>query len=159
MCWYRIRSVDKETVCNAGDPGLIHGLGRSSWRRDRLPTPIFLGFPCGSVGKESVCNAGDLGLISGLGRCPGEGKGYPLQYSGLEIWVAKNQDMTERLSLSLSTDPAPALCWSPCGSSFNPHNNFVSQYSGISVFKVETEILTILRCGPKPHSDFTWLIL
>ena len=54
------------------------------WRRDRLPTPVFLGFPCGSAGKESTCNAGDLGWILGLGRSPGEGKGYPLQYSGLE---------------------------------------------------------------------------
>ena len=35
-------------------------------------------------GKESACNAGDMGLIPGLGRCPGEGTGYPLQYSGLE---------------------------------------------------------------------------
>jgi len=43
-----------------------------------------LGFPCGSAGKESACNAGDLGLIPGLGRSSGEGKGYPLQYSGLE---------------------------------------------------------------------------
>ena len=51
---------------------------------DRLPTPIFLGFPCGSAGKESACNMGDLGLIPGLGRSPAEGKGYPLQYSGLE---------------------------------------------------------------------------
>ena len=38
----------------------------------------------GSAGKESACSAGDLGLISGLGRSPGEGTGYPLQYSGLE---------------------------------------------------------------------------
>ena len=37
--------------------------------------------PCGSVGKESACNAGDPGLIPGLGRSPGEGRGYPLQYS------------------------------------------------------------------------------
>ena len=43
-----------------------------------------LGFPCGSAGKESACNAGDLGLIPELGRSPGEEKGYPLQYSGLE---------------------------------------------------------------------------
>ena len=43
-----------------------------------------LGFPCVSAGKESACNAGDLGSIPGLGRSPGEGKGYPLQYSGLE---------------------------------------------------------------------------
>ena len=44
----------------------------------------YLGFPCGSAGKESTCNAGDLGSIPGLGRSSGEGKGYPLQYSGLE---------------------------------------------------------------------------
>ena len=44
-----------------------------------------LGFPCGSAGKESAYNAGDLGSIPGLGRSHGEGKGYPLQYSGLEI--------------------------------------------------------------------------
>ena len=43
-----------------------------------------MGFPCGSAGKESACNVGDLGLIPGLGRFPGEEKGYPLQYSGLE---------------------------------------------------------------------------
>ena len=41
-------------------------------------------FPCGSAGNESACNAGDLGLIPELGRSPGESKGYPLQYSGLE---------------------------------------------------------------------------
>ena len=54
------------------------------WRRDRLPTPVFLGFLCDSAGKESVCNSGNLGSIPGLGRSPGEGNGYPLQYSGLE---------------------------------------------------------------------------
>ena len=44
------------------------------------------GFPCGSAGKEFACNAGNLGLSPGLGRSlfPGEGKGYPLQYSDLE---------------------------------------------------------------------------
>ena len=74
------------------------------WRGDRLPTSVFLGSPCGSAGKESACNAGDLGLIPGLGRSPGEGKGYPLQYSGLEnsmdsSWGRKESDTTERLSL------------------------------------------------------------
>ena len=43
-----------------------------------------MGFPCGSAGKESACNVGDLDSIPGLGRSPGEGKGYPRQYSGLE---------------------------------------------------------------------------
>ena len=57
---------------------------RTCWQRERLPTPVFLGFPCGSAGKESVCSAGDLGLIPELGRSPGEGGGSPLQYSGLE---------------------------------------------------------------------------
>ena len=56
---------------------LVRFLGWKIWRRDRLPTPEFLDFPCG-------CNAGDLGLIPGLERSPGEGKGYPLQCSGLE---------------------------------------------------------------------------
>ena len=44
---------------------------------------LFLDFPFGSASKESTCNEGDLGSIPGLGRSPGEGKGYPLQYSGL----------------------------------------------------------------------------
>ena len=60
-----------------------------------LPTPVFLGFPCGSAGKESACNVGDLDSIPGLGRSPGEGKGYPLQYSGLENsspWGHKESD-------------------------------------------------------------------
>ena len=43
-----------------------------------------LGVPGGSAGKESTCKAGGLGSVPGLGRSPGEGKGYPLQYSGLE---------------------------------------------------------------------------
>ena len=43
-----------------------------------------MGFPHSSVGKESARHSGDLGLIPGLGKSPGEGKGYPLQYSGLK---------------------------------------------------------------------------
>ena len=43
-----------------------------------------MGFPGSSVGKESTCNAGDPGSTPGSGRSPGEGIGYPLQYSGLE---------------------------------------------------------------------------
>ena len=65
------------------------------------------GFPCGSDGKESACNVRDLGSIPGLRRSPGEGKGYPLQYSGLDNSMDciihgghKESDMTEWLSLS-----------------------------------------------------------
>ena len=54
------------------------------WKRDKLPTPLFLGFPDGSADKESACNVGDLGSILGFGRSLGEEKGYPLQYSGLK---------------------------------------------------------------------------
>ena len=76
------------------------------WRRDRLPTPVFWGFPCGLAGKESACNVWDLGWIPGLGRCPREGKGYPLQYSRLENsmepqrvghnWATSLQDPLEK---------------------------------------------------------------
>ena len=60
------------------------GVGKICWRRDKLPTPVFLGFSYGSAGKESACNARNLGSIPGLGRSPEEEKGCPLQYSGLE---------------------------------------------------------------------------
>ena len=56
--------------------------------------------------KEDPCSVGDLGLTPGLGRSPGDGKGYPLQYSGLENsmecpWGCKESDTTELLSLHL----------------------------------------------------------
>ena len=62
-------------------------VGKIPWKREGLPTPVFLGFTCGSAGKESACSVGDLGLIPGLGRSPGGGKCYPLQYSGLENYM------------------------------------------------------------------------
>ena len=67
---------------------------------------LSLGFPGSSVGKESAFYVGDLGLIPGLGRSAGEGKGSPLQDSGLENFMVcivhgghKKLDMTEPLSL------------------------------------------------------------
>ena len=72
------------------------------WRRDRLLTQVFLGFPCGSAGKETIYNARDLGSIPGLGRYLGKVKGYPLQYFSLENSVDyivhgghKESDITE----------------------------------------------------------------
>ena len=65
-----------------------------------------LGFPDSSVDKESTCNARNPGSIPGLERSPGEGKGYPLQYSGLEnsmdcvVCGVAESDTTEQLSLS-----------------------------------------------------------
>ena len=57
------------------------------WSRLPFPTPgdhSVGAFPSDSAGKESACSAGDLGSIPGMGRSPGDEKGYPLQYSGLE---------------------------------------------------------------------------
>ena len=65
-------------------------------------TKTLTGFPGASAGEESACGVGDLGWIPGLGRFPREGKGYPLQYSGLENSMDyivhgghKESDMTE----------------------------------------------------------------
>ena len=80
------------------------------WKRARLPTPVFLGFPGGSDSKESACDAGDLCLIPGLGRSLGGGHSNPFQYSclknpqgqrslvGYSPWGQKFSDMTEWLS-------------------------------------------------------------
>ena len=76
-----------------------------------LTQGIILGFPGGSDGKESACNAGDLGSVPGSGRFPGEGNGYPLQYSCLENSMGRGSwwatvhgvaelDTAEQLSLS-----------------------------------------------------------
>ena len=78
------------------------------WVRDLFLYIAYLyiqGFPDSLVGKESACNAGDLASNPGLERSPGEGKGYPLQYSGLEnsmdciVHGVAELDTTERLSL------------------------------------------------------------
>ena len=87
---------------NAGFPDSSFG------KQDRLPIPVFLGFPCSSAGKESACNAGDPGFIPGSGRSPGEGIGYPLQYSGLKnsmdciVHGATESDTTEQRSIYIS---------------------------------------------------------
>ena len=85
---------------------------KSPWRRGRLPTPVFLGFPGDSAGEESTCNEGDRGMIPGLGRSPGEGHATDFQYSCLENphgqkslagcspWGHKEWDMTEGTSTS-----------------------------------------------------------
>ena len=86
------------------------------WRRDRLPTPVFLGFPGGSDSKELACNVGDLGSLTGLGRSPGGGHGNPLQYScvenphgqrslmGYSPWNCKESHTTEQLSTAVGSD-------------------------------------------------------
>ena len=109
-------SADKESAYNAVDPGTFPGsdpsVGKIPWRRERLPTPVFLGFPCGSAGKESTCNAGDPGSIPGSGRFTGEGISYPLQYSWVSLvaQLVKNPPaMQETWVWSLVWEDSPGV--------------------------------------------------
>ena len=76
--------------------------------------------PGSSAGKESACSAGDPGSIPGLGRSPGEGKGYPLQYSGLENsmdcivpGVEKNQTRLSDFHFTLTVLAIHKVCCMP----------------------------------------------
>ena len=88
------------------NPPVMQGTQFNPWRRGRLPTPGFLGFPGGSAGKESTCNAGELSSIPGLGRSPGGGHGNPCpshgqrSLVGYSPWGRKESDTPERLSTS-----------------------------------------------------------
>ena len=113
------------------------------WRRDMLPTAVFLGFPCGSTGKESSCNGGDLGSTPELGRSPGEGKGYPLQYSGLENSmdcivhrVTKSWTWLSNFHFHLHTPPEPV---------------------GIGIIIVENNLAPHLESHQSAHT--CWLML
>jgi len=77
LSWLRIRLQCRKPQFNSW-------VGKIHWRRDRLPSPVFLDSPGGSDSKESTHNAGDLGSIPGLGGSTAEENGYPLQYSYLE---------------------------------------------------------------------------
>ena len=75
-------------IPGTGEPGGLPSMGSHRVRHDwsdlaAAAAGFCQGFPGGSDGKESACNARDLGLIPGSGRSPGEGNGYPLQYSCL----------------------------------------------------------------------------
>ena len=117
--WYR---VPLKRNYNSSEKWLIPDLDKeyiqiwnilSLQRSGKLPTSISyicIGrqvlYSCGSAGKESACNVGDLGLTPGLGRPPGEGKGYTLQYSGLENsmdstvhWITKSRTRLSNLHL------------------------------------------------------------
>jgi len=77
-------SAGKEFICNAGDPGLIPGLGRLPGEGIDYPLLYSWASLMAQIVKKSACNVGDLGSIPGLGRSPGGGDGNLLQYSYLE---------------------------------------------------------------------------
>ena len=118
----------------------VRFLGRKiCWRRDKLRTPVFLGFPCDSSGKESACNAGDLGSIPGLGRYPGKGKGYPLQYSCLSNsmdyivhGVAKSQTWLSEFHFHFLSLPVNIQVWSPCSPRDSQGSSPTPQFKSIN---------------------------
>ena len=86
----RLSSVGQEAVSHALSVAPRHVGSAGSRNETCVPCisgpcspsiPFLGGFPDSLVGKESTCNAGDPGSIPGSGGCPGEGIGYPLQYS------------------------------------------------------------------------------
>ena len=127
------------------------------WGVHKMMSP---GLPWGSAGKESACKAGDLCLIPGLGRSPGEGKGCPLQYSGLEnsmdciVHGVAELDTTERLSLSglfLSVilfsigfflRRILSKCWQALG--FQPNSLVTQLEDSVFLFKIFFE--KIVQC-------------
>ena len=87
-------------------PWFYPWVGKTCWRRDRLPTPIFSGFACSSAGKQSANDAGDQGSISGLGKILWRRERLPTpvfwpgEFHGLySPWGRKESDTTEQLSL------------------------------------------------------------
>ena len=104
FCWWTSLIDQLVKIPAAMQETLVQFLGQEDLlERDRLPTPIFLGFPCGSAGKESACNAGHLDSTPGLGRSPGEGTAIHSSILAWKIpwtvwpWGHKESDMTEQL--------------------------------------------------------------
>ena len=127
-----------------------------------------MGFPGGSAGKESSCNVGELGSIPGLGRSPGEGNGYPPQYSGLENsidcivhGVTKSRThMTERLTFNtINKQFLPGIPSSRAWDKEQKIKNNTAKHQWLwsSVFPLGLRILQGNR-PPCPCSDPEWLM-
>ena len=130
MCVKEILRVFPPEDCHGG------GLEKIPWRRDRLPTPEFLGFPCGSAGKESTCSMGDLGLIPGLGRSPGGGHAT---YSSILAWripMDRGAGWATVHGVTKSwTRPRVHVCaWSRTHTHTHTHNNNSNDFTGVPVY-------------------------
>ena len=131
------------------------------------------GFPDSSAGKESTRNAGDLGSIPGLGRSPGEGKGYPLQYSGLENSmncighrVTKSQTWLSDFHFTFSSTHSRITSWfcSINGISYPPRSRlpfsfasdlaFLLPPSAFWLFSYRIPLRFFLKDPTKPHTVF-----
>ena len=113
----RFVSIDKKIIIqrNCRRPWFNSWVGEILWRRDRLPIPVFLGFPGGSDGKGSTCSVGDLGSISVVGTIPWRRERLPTlvflpgespgkrSLAGYSPWDRKDSDTTERLTTHVCT--------------------------------------------------------
>ena len=108
VCVYEWASLLAQLVKNLPTmrPGFHPWAGKIPWRRDRLPTPVFLGFPGGSAGKESAHNERP-GFHSWVGKIPWRREQLPTpvfwpgEFHGLySPWGSKESDTTECLSLA-----------------------------------------------------------
>ena len=73
-----------QVCCEAAETRQCFTSAKTGWGRKQSLGKKYTGLPWSLSGKESTCDAGDLGSVPGLGRSPGEGNGYPLQYSCLD---------------------------------------------------------------------------
>ena len=124
------------------------------------------GFPGGSAGKESACNVGDLGSVPGLGRSPAEGKGYPLQYSGLEnsmdcivhavaksqTWLSKFHFTSMKLiQIRCQKNSIDNLCWARIC-----EMKFITAWGGGEDLLKEREPICEMICLWKTVLVVTW---
>ena len=108
---------------------------------------------------KSACNVGALGSIPGLGRSPGEGKGYPLQYSGLENsmdcivhGVTRNWTQLSNFHFRLIIQPLKEILF--CGSSFRKSEKEMASHSSILVHRIPRSLVGYSPWGHK-ESDTT----
>ena len=121
-------------------------IGKIPWRRDGLPTPVFLGFPGGSAGKEPTCNARDLGSTPGLGRSPGGGLGNPVQYSCLENPQGQRSLAGSKRSQRVRHDWAMKHIIT-AGHKDRPDSNTVSSWLIISAMTLSANKVTFWNTG------------
>ena len=161
-------SAWKESTCNAG-PWFNSWVGKILWRRDRLPTSVFLDFSGGSDGgKESACNVGDLDSIPGFGRSPGEGKQLPTQVilpgefhrqwnlASYSPWSYEDLDTTERLLLHFLDDKR--LTQIMLEENFNMNPNRMNAFWGNFLhYKVTWNVSPLLHsCLENPVDSEAW---
>ena len=139
-------SAGKESACNTEDPGSIPGSERAPWRRDGLPTPVFLGFLCDSAGKESAHNAGDLVRSLGWEEPPGEGKGYPLQYS----WDSPVAQLVKNPPTMRETWFDPWVGKSPLEKGKATHSSILAWRMGHQELETSEQLSLSLQ-HPRPH--------